>query len=205
VASRPLNIDVTTRDVRFALETDARHVAITGASGGGKTTFVCALAGVIVDARGRIVVGDQTWLDARTCLAPERRRVGWVPQETLLVPHLGVRGNLRLGLRAGVDLERVHAVCGTGALADRSIARLSGGEQKRVALARALCSDPRLLLLDETFSALDGAASARLRTELRRYCDERAVITLTVTHHPAQIAGFCDEVYVLRDGHLQRL
>lgn len=203
MASRALSFDLTVRNVHAAIDTEAQHVAITGPSAGGKTTLLCAIAGVLVEARGRIDVGGVTWLSSDVSLAPEARRVGWVPQETLLVPHLGVAGNLALGARVTVDHARVDALCRIGDLRARSIARLSGGEQKRVALARALSSDPVLLLLDETFAAMDPELGSALRAELRRYCNERAVRTITVTH--TVYPGFFDEVYALSDGHLQRL
>ena len=104
-------------------------------------------------------------------------RVGGVTLPCDAELELGNRS--QLGTPA-VDARRVVALCGVEALVGRSIARLSGGEQKRVALARALLSDPKLLLLDETFAAFDASLAATLATALRRYCDERGVLTITV-------------------------
>ncbi len=203
MASRTLSCDLRVDAVGLhaVLESDAAHVVLTGPSGAGKTTLLMAIAGVLVQARGSLCVGGVDW----SSMPARARRVGWVPQEALLVPHLGVAGNLQLGARANVDRERVLRLCRVEPLLSRSIARLSGGEQRRVALARALLSDPVLLLLDETFAALDEALAATLITELRAYCAERSLLTITVSHQLELVAALGEERYRVADGHLHKL
>ncbi len=186
---------------RLSLTTAAQHIAISGPSGGGKSSLMHALAGVLVQARGKIQFGSEVWLDAGLSVPAHARGVGWVPQDTLLVPHLGVQGNLTLG---GAIDSSIIALCRLEAVLGRSVRSLSGGEQKRVALARALLRRPRLLLLDETFSSFDSALSEAVRTDLRAYCGARSISTVTVTHHPAQLGSFAEEHYRL-EGALFRV
>lgn len=203
MASRALSCDlyVDAVGLHAVIESDAAFVVLTGPSGAGKTTLLMAIAGVLVEARGRLSVCGVDW----STLSARERRVGWVPQEALLVPHLGVAGNLALGARPTVDRERVLRLCRVEPLLSRSITRLSGGEQRRVALARALLSDPVLLLLDETFAALDEALASVMITELRAYCSERSLQTITVSHQLELVAALAEERYRVADGHLHKL
>src|SRR5437899_8925254 len=162
-------LDLTVPLDRFTLsiawETSERFLGIFGPSGAGKTTILEAIAGLRRTARGVIRLDGRTCLDSERGidLPPELRGVGYVPQDGLLFPHRDVFGNLLAGWRRAVQAaaplgseprrrlapERVLEVLELASLARRPIATLSGGEQRRVALGRALCSGPDLLLLDE--------------------------------------------------------
>jgi molybdate transport system ATP-binding protein len=197
-------------DLDVEVESRAHVLGVFGPSGAGKSTLLAAVAGLDRRARGRIVVGGETWLDddAGVRVPPERRGVGWVPQEGLLFPHRDVRGNLLAGAgrarRRGADprasLAAVCRLLELEPLLDRRVDALSGGERQRVALGRALCSGPRLLLLDEPLASLDLPLRRRILPLLARVRDELTVPMLFVSHDPAEVRALCDEVLVLDRG-----
>ena len=207
-----LRIDLTVPcerfDVELTWETDEAALGLFGPSGAGKTTVLEALAGLRKSARGRIEVGGRTWLDTARGLRqpPEARGVGYVPQEMLLFPHLDVLGNLQLGERRArrssrrLDPERVLEVLELSPLARRPARELSGGERQRVALGRALCSAPELLLLDEPLANLDLPLRRRILPYLLRVREEFAIPTLFVSHDPSEMTLLASEVTVLDAG-----
>jgi iron(III) transport system ATP-binding protein len=177
--------------------------AILGPSGSGKTTLLRLLAGFQAPDRGSIAIGARVVDAPGTHVRPEHRRIGYVPQEGGLFPHLNVRGNVAFGLpraarRKGVDdlLELV----GLGELARRYPHQLSGGQQQRVALARALAVKPEVVLLDEPFASLDAHQRSSVREEVARILRESATTTLLVTHDQDEALSLADLVAVLRDG-----
>jgi molybdate transport system ATP-binding protein len=196
--------------VEIAWESDETALGLFGPSGAGKTSVLEALAGLRAGARGRIEVAGRTWLDSErgVCLPPEARGVGYVPQELLLFPHLDVLANLRFGERRAarssrrVPVERVLEVLELAPLARRPVAALSGGERQRVALGRALCSAPDLLLLDEPLASLDLPLRRRILPYLLRVRDELAIPTLHVSHDPAEMALLARDVVVLALGRV---
>jgi len=207
-------------DLEVDVETSCRVLGVFGPSGAGKSSLLAAVAGFDRRARGRIALGGDTWLDsaAGVRLPPERRGVGYVPQDGLLFPHLDVRANLRAGAgRArrrgtgpagsdGAAFETVfHSVCRLLELAPllgRRPDTLSGGERQRVALGRALCSGPRLLLLDEPLASLDLPLRRRILPLLARVREGFAVPMLFVSHDPVEVRALCDEVIVLDRGRV---
>jgi molybdate transport system ATP-binding protein len=198
----PLSRFVLALDVKLG----ARVTAVMGASGSGKTSLLEVVAGLRKAARGRVVVDAQVLLDSesRIALQPERRRVGYVPQDAGLFPHLTALGNVRFGARG--DAARVEQAIDTleirGCL-DRRPSSLSGGERQRVALARALATDPRLLLLDEPLAALDLGLRERILPYLLRIRDEWRVPILYVTHNVGEALALADEVLLLAHGRVE--
>lgn len=205
-------------DFRLALQPFALELAVTlgskvtailGPSGSGKTSLLEVIAGLRKGAVGRVVVGDTTFLDSAggTRLAPEKRCIGYVPQEPALFPHLDVLGNVRFGLRAapGADrlVDEVFELLEIGPLVRRYPRTLSGGEAQRVALARALVTKPRLLLLDEPLAAIDTELRGRILPYLMRVRDESNVPMLYVTHHAGEALAFAGEAIVLRAGRVE--
>ncbi len=181
------------RGVRIA--SDAAVIGLFGASGIGKSTLLRVLAGLDRRAHGRVHAGGELWQDAATFREPWARKVGWVPQDSVLFPHLTVRDNLAYGANATVA--DVADLLGLGTLLDRMPRGLSGGERQRVALGRALARQPRLLLLDEPFSALDRGLRGRIRLEVASWCRDRSVPALIVSHDEADLDAFGAEVWIM--------
>jgi iron(III) transport system ATP-binding protein len=180
--------------------------AILGSSGSGKTTLLRLLAGFDAPDRGSVRIGARVVDDEHTHVHPEHRRIGYVPQEGALFPHLTVKRNVGFGLsreerRSGAVAELLEMV-GLAALANRYPHQLSGGEQQRVALARALARRPEVLLLDEPFSSLDASLRGRVREEVHTLLREQGVTTVLVTHDQEEALSLADAVAVLRDGRI---
>jgi len=186
---------------------------IFGPSGAGKSTLLRLLAGLDRPHRGSIALDGSTLNDSSIGLhvQPGRRRAGLVAQEPALFPHLSVAANVAYGLdrldrsrRAERIAEMLELVGATG-LAGRSPHDLSGGEAQRVALARALAPGPRLLLLDEPFSALDGQASEALLERLQLWLKENRVQAVMATHDATDALAAKAEVLLLREGRREAL
>ena len=143
-------------------------------------------------------------------MPPERRGIGYVPQDSLLFPHLDVLGNLRAGRGRALarrqprssTLENVVRVLDLAPLLRRAVTTLSGGERQRVALGRALCSGPRLLLLDEPLASLDAALRRKVLPFLQRVQAEFVVPILLVSHNPVEVQALCEDLIVLREGRI---
>ena len=195
----------------LALEADlvsSRHaVAVVGPSGSGKSTLLRVLAGVERGASGRVHVSGEVWQDSASGVfrPPWTRGVGWVPQDALLFPHLSVSENLAYSGASKHRVEEMARLLSVDALLDRRPRRLSGGEQQRVALGRALLSEPRLLLLDEPFSALDRPLRAQVADRVRAFCSERKVPLLLVSHDERDAEALADEQWLVEGGRLQHL
>ena len=181
-------------DLEVTATMSARVTAIFGPSGAGKTSLLDAIAGLRPLQRGRITLDEVVLSD----LPARARRIGYVPQETALFPHLSVARNIRYGGRH--NEEHVVEVLEIAHLLDRGVTALSGGEQKRVALARALLTAPRLLLLDEPLSGLDWPLRDRVMQFLQRVRDDFNVPMLYVTHDESELAAIADEVVRLDSG-----
>jgi molybdate transport system ATP-binding protein len=198
----------------FTLAIDAAFersiIGIFGPSGAGKTSFLDVIAGLRRPNAGRIELDGQIVFDAAAHLhvRPRLRRIGYVPQDLALFPHLKVRANLAYGCqRNGADgdlfsIGHVSEVMEIGPLLERNVTTLSGGEQQRVAFARAILSAPRLLLMDEPMSNLDTRLKKRLIPFLLRIRDEFRIPLIYVTHDAAELSALCDEVIVLERGRL---
>jgi molybdate transport system ATP-binding protein len=195
---------------RFDLQLDLRLgtgvTALMGPSGSGKTSLLEALAGLRLKARGVIRHDDVTWLDSGNgvLLAPEQRRVGYVPQDAGLFPHLTALGNVRFGATGdGAATDTAIDILEIRGLLDRYPVSLSGGERQRVALARALATGPRLLLLDEPLASLDVALRERILPYLVRIRDEWKVPCLYVTHNVGEALAIAERLVLLREGKVE--
>ncbi|HZO77578.1 MAG TPA: ABC transporter ATP-binding protein [Solirubrobacteraceae bacterium] len=192
-------------ELRAALGLGAETVALLGPSGSGKTSLLRSVAGLERPRAGRIVLGDEVWFDAERELnvPPERRRVGYLPQDYALFPHLTVAGNVRFAAkRQRADLlERV----GIAHLAGARPSQLSGGERQRAALARALAREPRVLLLDEPFGALDAITREQVRDQLADLLDTLRLPALVVTHSFDDAVVLARRIGVLDAGQLVQL
>jgi iron(III) transport system ATP-binding protein len=183
--------------------------AILGPSGSGKTTLLRIICGFERAQSGSVSLDDEVVDDATHFVAPERRRIGYVPQEGNLFPHLTVAGNIKFGLaRGGDSRRRVGDLLDMIGLADRARSyphQLSGGQQQRVALARALAVQPRLVLLDEPFASLDASLRASVRGDVLHILRDAGATALLVTHDQDEALSMSDSVAVIRDGVIAQL
>ncbi|MFR5646090.1 ATP-binding cassette domain-containing protein [Bilophila wadsworthia] len=197
----------------FALQVSfvlASHgiTVLWGASGSGKTTLLQCLAGLLRPDAGRIACREAVWFDAErgVCLAPERRRLGYVFQDVRLFPHLSVRSNMLFGRRfrgpSGVSFEDVVGLLGLGRLLHRTPSDLSGGEKQRVAVGRALLACPELLLMDEPLTGLDRGKREEIMAYVKAIPERFGVPVLYVTHSDAERRFLADRVLNLEDGKL---
>ena len=204
-----LEIDVTVVQDGFTLRVADRAsvqvLGLSGPSGAGKTTLLEALAG-LRRASGVLRVGERTLLDtaAGVDVAPRLRRVGYVPQDALLFPHLDVRRNLAYGAQPGADFAHIVEMLEIATLVDRGVAGLSGGERQRVALGRALMARPALLLLDEPLAAVDRARRDRILPYVQRIRADLGVPMVYVTHDGEELRQLADRVLVVDDGRVVR-
>jgi molybdate transport system ATP-binding protein len=205
--SLAIRLNFTLRQGRFTLvvdeDVDAGVLALYGPSGAGKTSLLEAIAGWRQPQSGVIAVGERIlYASASGVNVPVRlRRVGYVPQEALLFPHLTVRGNVAYGA-AGDGVDRVSEILEIADLLERPVAGLSGGERQRVALARALAASPALLLLDEPLAAVDTVRRRRILTYIRRIRDELGVPMIYVTHQAAEARAVADRVLLVEEGRV---
>lgn len=199
-------------DLDVALELGPGMTALCGPSGVGKTTLLLAVAGLFQPDSGRITLGERVLFDreARVDLPPEARRTAVMFQSLALFPHLTALQNAAYGLprslppvtvkkRASDWLERMRVLH----VADRKPRTLSGGEAQRVALARALAMEPRALLLDEPFTALDEDLRRELGSDLRALVSELSIPALLVTHDRSEAVRLADRVLRLRAGRVE--
>lgn len=183
---------------------------IRGPSGAGKTSLIEIIAGLRRPASGRIVLNDHVLCDttARLHLAPEHRRVGYVPQDLALFPHLSTRANLYYGHRPHgsttghadhiIDLLEIRP------LLTRRVHHLSGGEKQRVALGRALLASPQILLLDEPLSSLDDRLKEKILPYLLSIREDLHLPMIYVTHSQRELQTICDEVLSVEDGRVTK-
>ena len=191
-------------DVAFDLPAEG-VTALSGPSGSGKTTVLRCLAG-LERLPGTLNVDGERWQDTHHFLPPHRRRVGLVFQGANLLPHLSVRANLAHAAkrgRGGTDIDVIVARTGIASLLDRAPASLSGGEQQRAAIARALAGNPRLLLLDEPLSALDVEARAALAAELAALLPSLRIPVILVSHDPAEVKALASRRILIRGGRIE--
>jgi molybdate transport system ATP-binding protein len=207
-AERPFTLDIS-------FTASAQRMVLFGPSGAGKSLTLQAIAGLLRPDEGRITLhGDALFDSARGIdQKPQARRLAYLFQDYALFPHLNVRQNIGFGMHSGwlnpgqrfshpqidywLDALDLRGVAG------HHPAQLSGGQKQRVALARALVARPRLLLLDEPFSALDYALRDRMRRELSDLQTRLDIPMLLITHDPDDVAAFGDQVVQMYDGRVR--
>ena len=200
-----------TLDVRF--EAPPGITILFGPSGAGKSTTLAAIAGLMRPARGKIALGSDVWFDAATNVdrPVHLRHVAFVFQTLALFPHMTAAGNVAYGMdrklpkdekaeRAKKMLTRLAV----GHLADRRPATFSGGEAQRVALARAFATNPKVVLFDEPFSAMDRDLRNDLVHDLRSFVDELGVPMLHVTHHRGEARALGDRAVMIEGGRVTK-
>jgi len=194
-----------------SLTLPARGVsALFGPSGSGKTTVLRALAGLERLSASRVVIAGMVWQDEAQGIFVPPRGIGYVPQDGALFPHLTVEQNIAFGLtgKPAARRQRVQALLEQveldGEMAQRWPHQLSGGQQQRVSLARALAQQPRLMLLDEPFSALDVVTRRGLREEIKSLKGKLSCPIIYVTHDINEALFLADEILPVVDGKIDR-
>ena len=170
---------------------------IYGPSGAGKTTFLKIIAGFIQPEKGKIVVDGKTWVDteARILLPPQKRLAGFVFQDYALFPNMTVQQHLEYAANDQQWIRRLLALGKLETLADHKPVHLSGGQQQRVAILRALAIKPKLILMDEPFSALDPEIKTSLLKELKTLFEELAATVLIVSHNLPELESLNGDTF----------
>jgi molybdate transport system ATP-binding protein len=184
--------------------------ALFGPSGAGKTSVINMVAGLSKPDRGQISVNGNTVFDSRKGIdvPPNRRRLGYVFQDGRLFPHLSVKSNLTYGMKLtrnddqGVSFDKAVDVLDLGTLLHRRPAKLSGGEKQRVAIGRALLTNPSVLLMDEPLSSLDEARKSEIIPFVLRMQKEFLIPVLYVSHSTDEISSLADHVVVIQSGEV---
>ncbi|OPY75045.1 MAG: Maltose/maltodextrin import ATP-binding protein MalK [Syntrophorhabdus sp. PtaU1.Bin153] len=196
------------RDISLDIN-DGEYFVIVGPTGAGKTILLECLAGL------HRIRGGEIWVDERdvTSYPPEKRQVGYVPQDYALFPFLNVRDNITFGLRRiGHDrtvvnekVESLAHLLGIHHLLDRNVRTLSGGEKQRIAIARALAISPKMLLLDEPMGSLDVRTGKFLRLELKRFHEELGITTVHVTHNLVEAEEMAERMAIMNVGKIEQI
>ncbi|MEX2335377.1 MAG: molybdenum ABC transporter ATP-binding protein [Pseudohongiella sp.] len=208
-----LQIRAQLRRGDFELNVDAHWpaqgvTALFGRSGCGKTTLMRIIVGLERVPGAQLRFGDQCWQSDAGWTPVEKRRIGLVFQESSLLPHLSVAGNLLYGYRRTpralrrLQLDEVSAMLGLESLLTRAVDQLSGGQKQRVALGRALLCSPQLLLLDEPLAALDTQTKREIMPFLSRLAQTSGVPVVLITHAPDEVQRLADRVVFMRDGRI---
>jgi molybdopterin-binding protein len=198
-------VDFVLRDVSLEVES-GEYLVIIGPTGSGKTILMEAVAGISAPDGGRILLEGRDITEE----APRSRRISMVYQDYMLFPHLSVKENIAFGLRSQkaspAEIEKKVAdaseLLGIGHLHARQPETLSGGEKQRVAIARAIVMEPKVLLLDEPLSALDGVTRERLRRELKRIHQVYGTTIIHVTHNFEEVFSLAERVAVMNGGEI---
>ncbi len=195
-------------DVDFTIEGD--RIGIFGPSGCGKSTLVALIAGLTHPDRGRILINGQPVFDReeKVKIPAQHRRISMVFQRPHLFPHLNVKANLLYGYKRcaegqrKITLEHLVDVLQIGDLLDRGVNNLSGGEQQRVAIGRAVLSNPRLLIMDEPLSALDDSLKFQIIPFLKKSCEAFAIPYLFISHSLTEMRIMTERVLSMTDGRI---
>ncbi len=195
-------------ELAVAFQAGPGLTVLFGPSGAGKTSILNMIAGVLKPTRGRIAADGQVLFDSatRTDLKPEHRRVGYIFQDARLFPHLSVEQNLLYGYKLAPEAGRYAApdhiipLLGIGHLLERRPLSLSGGEQQRVAIGRAILASPRLLLMDEPLASLDDARKQEILPYIERLRDGLKIPILYVTHARAEVDRLAAAVIRIEGG-----
>lgn len=209
-----ISIELTKKLEKFTLEvkyqSESRKIAVFGASGAGKSTLLKLITGLQQPDSGRVKIADVVVFDSHKgiSLKPENRRIGYVPQDGHLFPHLNVTNNLLYGFKRSknpsstINLKSVTQVLELTELLHRLPSKLSGGEKQRVALGRALLSNPRILLMDEPLAAIDFRLKRKIIPYLLKALEHFQIPVIYVSHSHEEVTQIAEEIIVLNQGQV---
>lgn len=187
-------------DVNLRIK-EGDFIALAGQSGSGKTTLLRILAG-LEEANGTLKVGDEVWMEGKTLLPVQKRKIGFVFQDYALFPNMSVEANLLFVNKDQELANHLLEITELSKLKDRLPNTLSGGQKQRVSLCRAMMNRPKLLLMDEPLSALDPAMRTKLQNEILALHKEFGTTTVMVSHDPSEIYRLASRVVVLGFGKI---
>lgn len=197
--------DPVISDISFDLA-EQQLLAILGPSGSGKSTLLKTIAGFLTPIEGSITLDGVLVSCTTSPIPPEKRNIGLVPQEGSLFPHLDVSANIGFGIKRNSNsrqrVSELLEIIGMTEFAHSRPQELSGGQQQRVALARALAPQPKLILLDEPFSALDTSLRAQMRDDIRSILTKTSTTAIMVTHDQEEALATADQLAIMQGGKL---